>query len=58
MSKIIRFFDLWLFDWQVRYNRKRLNCYGVKKMLNEFLLDNRFDFSVSKYFISKEDKQL
>lgn len=58
MSKIIRFFDLWIFDWQVRYNRKRLNCYGVKKMLNEFLLDNRFDFSVSKYFISKEDKQL
>lgn len=58
MSKIVHFFDLWLFDWQIRCNRERLNCYGVKKMLDKFLLDNRFDFSVSKYFISKEDKQL
>lgn len=56
MSKIVHFFDLWLFDWQVRCNRERLDCYGVKKMLDKFLLDNRFDFSVSKYLISKEDK--
>lgn len=56
MSKMVRFFDLWLFDWQVRCSRERLNCYGAKKMLDKFLLDSRLDFSVSKYFISKENK--
>lgn len=53
-SKIVNFFDLWLFDWQVRCNRERLNYYGVEKVLKDFLLDNKFDFSVSKYYFQGE----